>query len=295
MTYDDEKRGRLGTPRYRLDGATVYVAPSGFHYIDYLDPVEQIDPHIDGAALTSDEVAYIETRLQSNPDRIAHQLNAVSRHANVKSPNVLDIGCGGGLFLTRIREQGARVTGIELSDTRAHYARTKWGIDIIKRPIEDPFWDACAGTFDVVTLWDVIEHVNWPIATLRAATRMLRPGGVLLIDTPCRDAFYHRFGQATYTLTRGRHPGLLRVMYSAQPFGHKQIFSRHELAFALGSVGLQVEECKRFHELSFPHDFYLRRILRSDLMVRAAVPLAKVLLAICPIRNKLLACGRRTM
>jgi 2-polyprenyl-6-hydroxyphenyl methylase/3-demethylubiquinone-9 3-methyltransferase len=293
MTYDDEKRMRLGTPRYRFGEVRVLMGPSGFHYVDFLDPVEQIDPEINGSNLSDQEIDYIERQLQSNPSRVTHQLDAVARHKDFSNARILDIGCGGGLFLERARARGATVIGIELSDTRAHYTRTKWGIEVVKRPIEDSYWRSMESTFDVVTLWDVIEHVNWPIATLCAASRMLRSGGVLLIDTPCRDAFYHRLGHLTYTLSAGRKPGLLRVMYSAQPFGHKQIFSRREIGTALATAGLSVEECSQFHELSFPTEFYLRKLLRSELAVRLTAPLAQLVLDTFPIRNKLLACGRR--
>lgn len=290
---DELKRSTSGPPRYRLLNANVFVSPGGYHYIDTLDLVEEISPQIDGSGLTDEEAAYIEKSLQSNPQRFENQVNAVKKHTLVKNKKVLDIGCGGGLFLSKLKNEGAIVTGIELSDTRAHYAKTKHGLEIIKRPIEDMYWRKHLGSFEVVTLWDVIEHVNYPFSTLRSAADMLKSGGILLIDTPCRDAFYHRMGEFTYWLSRGKYPTFLNTMYSSHPFGHKQILSFFEMREILEAVGLEVVELRKFHELSFPYTFYLKKMFKSDLIVKIMLPIARILLAIFPIRNKMLAVGRK--
>jgi 2-polyprenyl-3-methyl-5-hydroxy-6-metoxy-1,4-benzoquinol methylase len=291
--FDELKHHTTGAPRYKLSGANVHVSPYGFHYIDHLDPVEEISPVIDGSGLTNDEIVYIEQSLQSNPERVEHQVDAVRRHIDIEGKRVLDIGCGGGLFLSKMKKAGADVLGIELSDTRAHYAKTKHGFDVVKRAIEDDYWKTFHGMFDVVTLWDVIEHVNYPLATLRSAADMLKSGGILLIDTPCRDAFYHRFGEFTYRISRGKYPTFLNTMYSAKPFGHKQIFSLAEMKSALEMAGLEVVELKRFHELSFPYSFYLKKMVRSGFLVKLLLPFVRFFFIIFPIRNKMLAIGRR--
>ncbi len=290
---DELKRRASGEPRYKLSGANVFVSPGGFHYIDHLDAVEAVSPEIDGSGLTEAEIAYIETSLQSNPERSANQIAAVKRNMAIDGAKALDIGCGGGLFLAALKREGAHVTGIELSDTRAHYAKSKHGIEVVKRPIEDEYWGTFANSFDIVTLWDVIEHVNFPQATLKAAAKTLKPGGVLLIDTPCRDAFYHRFGELTYRLSRGRYPTFLNAMYSAKPFGHKQILSLAEMRGLLEEAGLQVIELKRFHELSFPYAFYLKKLVRSESLVKILLPFVRLFFVVFPIRNKMLAAGRK--
>ncbi len=290
---DELKHQTNGKPTYKLTQANVYVSPGGFHYIDHLDPMEEVSPTIDGSGLTDAEVTYIEKSLQSNPERLDNQLAAVKRHLTIAGKKALDIGCGGGLFLAQLKAAGANVTGVELSDTRAFYAKTKYGFEVLKRTIEDEYWKNFYGSFDIVTLWDVIEHVNYPMATVQAAARMLKPGGILLIDTPCRDAFYHRFGEFTYKLSGGRFPTFLNTMYSAKPFGHKQILSLAEMKGLFEAAGLEVAELKRFHELSFPYSFYLKKLLRSELLVKVLLPFVHIFFVIFPIRNKMLAIGRK--
>lgn len=291
--YDELKHQTNGKPKYKLTSANVFVSPNGFHYIDYLDPVQEISPEIDGKGLSDEEIKYIEKSLQSNPERIENQVNAVKKYVNLSNKKVLDIGCGGGLFLSKMKADGAKVIGIELSDSRAYYAKTKHELEITKRPIEDRYWEIFKNAFDVITLWDVIEHVNFPLSTLKHATNMLKPNGILLIDTPCRDAFYHRFGEFTYQISNGKFPTFLNTMYSAKPFGHKQIFSLSEMKDSFESVGLQVIEAKRFHELSFPYSFYLKKLFKSDLLVKILLPFVHIFFFIFPIKNKMLLIGKK--
>lgn len=290
---DELKHKANGSPKYTLSGANVFVSNDGFHYIDYLDPVQEISPEIDGSGLTNEEINYIEKSLQSNPERIENQVNAVKRYGEIKNIRVLDIGCGGGLFLSKMKNEGAKVLGIELNDSRAYYAKTKHGLNIAKRSIEDSYWEGFVEAFDVVTLWDVIEHVNFPLSTLKHAVKVLKPNGILLIDTPCRDAFYHRFGEFTYKLSGGKLPTFLNAMYSAKPFGHKQILSLAEMKGLFEEVGLEVLELNKFHELSFPYSFYLKKFFKSDLLVKILLPLVQVFFVIFPIKNKMLAIGRK--
>jgi len=279
---------------YKLKNANVYVSKDGFHFIDYLDPVADISPEIDASQLTEEVASYIETQLQANEQKFKHQADILIQHLLLSSAKVLDIGCGGGLFLSLLKEQGAEVIGIELSDSRAQYAKTKHGLEINKHPIEADFWQKdYVNHFDAVTLWDVIEHVNYPFEALQSAAHVLRQGGLLLIDTPCRDSFYHEFGEFTYRLSGGKYPTFLNAMYSSHMFGHKQIFATHEMKELFESVGLEVIDLHKFHELSFPYEFYLKKLFKSEAVVRLLLPAVRVFFRIFKIQNKMLVVGRK--
>jgi 2-polyprenyl-6-hydroxyphenyl methylase/3-demethylubiquinone-9 3-methyltransferase len=279
---------------YKLRHANVFVSDGGFHFIDTLDPVEAIPPGIDASQLTGEVAAYIETQLQANGKKFGDQADIISKHLPLPGAKVLDIGCGGGLFLSLLKQQGADVTGIELSDSRAQYAKTKHGLVIYKHPIESGFWQSgYANHFDAVTLWDVIEHVNYPLQTLQSAAKVLKTGGFLLIDTPCRDSFYHRFGELTYRLSGGRFPTLLNAMYSSHLFGHKQIFSTTEMKQLFESVGLEVVDLHKFHELSFPYEFYLKKLFKSPMIVNLLLPVVHIFFKIFKIQNKMLVVGKK--
>ena len=282
------------TLTYKLKNSNVYVSAEGFHFIDYLDPVEEIPPEVDTSKLTNEESSYIETQLQSNPQKFDNQVKNFRIHLPIRDAKVLDIGCGGGLFLSMLKQEGAEVIGIELSDSRAQYAKTRHNLEIHKHPIESDFWqEGYTNHFDAVTLWDVIEHVNYPVQTLQCAANVLKQGGLLLIDTPARDSFYHRFGEITYRLSGGRFPTFLNAMYSSHLFGHKQIFSTTEMKALLEAIGLEIVELHVFHEVTFPYDFYLRKFFRSEVIVKILSPAVRTFFWLFKIRNKMLVIGRK--
>ena len=288
------KRSGQARLRYKLKNANVYVSEGGYHFSDYLDPVAEISPEINASELTEEECAYIETQLQANVQRFRHQVDVLRKQLALQNAAVLDIGCGGGLFLSLLKREGAQTTGIELSDSRAYYAATKHNLEIYKNPIESDFWQkGYKDHFDAVTLWDVIEHVNFPLLTLQSSTNVLKKGGLLLIDTPCRDSFYHQAGEITYRLSGGRYPTFLNAMYSSHLFGHKQIFSTHEMKELFRSCGLEIVVLQKFHELSFPYEFYLRKLLRSEFLVKLSLPLVRAFFRSFKIRNKMLVIGRK--
>ena len=284
--------GRL---TYKLKNADVFVSKDGFHFIDYLDPVEEILPEIDASQLTDEVAAYIETQLQANAEKFDNQANIVKQHLPLQNAKVLDVGCGGGLFLSLLKQQGADVIGIELSDSRAQYAKAKHRLVIDKHPIESDHWQSGYATyFDAVTLWDVIEHVNYPLQTLQSVANVLKEGGVLLIDTPCRDSFYHRFGELTYRFSGGRFHTFLNAMYSSHLFVHKQIFSTDEMKQLFESVGFEVVDLHKFHELSFPYEFYLKKLFKSQGLVNLVLPFVRIFFKVFKIRNKMLVVGKKT-
>jgi 2-polyprenyl-6-hydroxyphenyl methylase/3-demethylubiquinone-9 3-methyltransferase len=139
----------------------------------------------------------------------------------------------------------------------------------------------------------VIEHVNFPHKTLLSIHKILGSGGLLYIDTPAKDSFYHRFGELTYGITRGKFPTFLNIMYSEHPFGHKQIFSTQELTTMLNNMGFEILHLEKFHELSFPYAYYLKKMLGSDYLASRLAPLVSLLFLFFRIKNKMLIVARK--
>ncbi len=97
--------------------------------------------------------------------------------------SLLEIGCGPGDFLRGARSAAfTTIVGVEPGDGEAEYTRSL-GFDIYNKMfLEVDFADA---RFDVIVSRQVIEHVLDPIEFLSAATRLLRPGGCIMLETPC--------------------------------------------------------------------------------------------------------------
>lgn len=261
----------------------------GFHFLDAFDgEIGEESP----ARLTARDEDYIRNSLQSNQERTRWQIDALKASLPHAGSSVLDVGAGGGLFLHLAREAGFHVMGSEPSGSRVQFARKEYDLSLKREVIDHPVWDRHAGKFDAVTLWDVIEHVDDPKKLLQRCKELLRPGGTLLLDTPARDSLFYRSGAFLYDATGGRVQLLLRTMYSPARFGHKQIFRLHEMKTLLNHIGFEIIEAKRFHELSFPRRFYLKRMIRSEIMVRIADYVSCIILAAIPVRNKMFVKAR---
>lgn len=107
---------------------------------------------------------------------------AVVRRHFARPRRVLDVGCAAGYFLSVMQGEGWDVTGIEPSAPIRAQAEERLGAGRVHGGL---LQDAplAPGSFDLVTFWDVIEHVPDPVAVLRHARTLLAPGGKLLIET----------------------------------------------------------------------------------------------------------------
>ncbi|HNT74101.1 MAG TPA: methyltransferase domain-containing protein [Anaerolineae bacterium] len=100
---------------------------------------------------------------------------------------LLDVGCSTGIFLAEMRRHsGWEVWGVEPNAEAAAYARDALHLTVTTGALADAhFPDA---HFDVVTMFDVLEHVHAPRETLREIRRILRPGGYLICSVPNLDS-----------------------------------------------------------------------------------------------------------
>jgi SAM-dependent methyltransferase len=95
---------------------------------------------------------------------------------------VLDVGCAIGLFLAAAQADNWEAFGVEPSSPLGNYGREKFGLSIAQGELSE--MDFPAHYFDVVALWDVTEHLLNPKATYQLISRVLRPGGLLLLRMP---------------------------------------------------------------------------------------------------------------
>lgn len=229
-------------PKYRLKKTTVYAcAACDFHFINHLDSLPSGTP--DDAAQTLDQKArnYIEGRLPASEKQLRKNLLLVKGHTSLPGMNCLDIGAGTGLFARLLTEEGAIVHGIEPQRIFREFTQQKYGIALNGETVDAQYWQlGFTGFFDVVTLWDTFEHVNFPAETLQQAYNVIKPGGCLFLDTPRRDAFFYRISEWSYRLSSGAKCRLLESLYSPLPFRHKQIFTLHQLLKLAEQIGFSV-------------------------------------------------------
>lgn len=94
---------------------------------------------------------------------------------------LLDVGCATGEFLLIARQFGYKVEGLELSKWSSDIAINK-GLKIFRHSIKDHI-KAHSGRYEVITLFGVIEHFEFPLNEMKNLSKLLKPGGVLVIWT----------------------------------------------------------------------------------------------------------------
>lgn len=154
------------------------------------------------------------------PD-VASALDRWVRHLRreAPAPRLLDVGCASGEFLLQMRALGWDVHGMDIDDAALEQARGA-GLSAFHGTLEAPAGEIAAGGFDAVTLNHVLEHLADPVAALRSACELLRPGGVLWVATPNLRSLAHRmFGRDWLSLDPPRHLVLLSAETLVAAFG----------------------------------------------------------------------------
>jgi len=149
-------------------------------------------------------------------------LDSLERHT--RPGKLLDIGCYLGLFLDVARSRGWETSGVEPSAWAARRAQDKKH-QVVNAPLRKA--NLPAGSFDLVTLWDVIEHLHDPLGQLREIHRLLKPGGVFGLSTMDAGCLFAK-------LAGRRWPWFMRM--------HLYYFTRGTLTRMLQQAGFEVLE-----------------------------------------------------
>lgn len=95
---------------------------------------------------------------------------------------LLEVGCATGDFLDHAKSLGWKTAGSEIAEHTARIARERVGCEVRSGPFEESGFEE--ESFDVVAMWDVVEHLYDPISALAEAWRVLRTGGLMALNTP---------------------------------------------------------------------------------------------------------------
>lgn len=170
----------------------------------------------------------------------------------------LDIGCGGGEFLKAMYRRGWSVKGTELPGTAFERAERKLPGRIV---CTDRFETAARpGSCDLVTMWQVFEHLKNPAEVLTACRDLLAEGGILAIGVPNPESWQARWGREDWLhLDPPRHLHIQPVqtlVREAEALGFEWVATRHPW-LEFGPIGwLQTA----MNKLGFSRDYFFERM-----------------------------------
>jgi SAM-dependent methyltransferase len=151
---------------------------------------------------------------------------AMLGRAGVRPPGrMLDVGCGAGHFLYRARQAGWDVIGQDIALHSVDFARRTYGLDVASEPLDDVIRRLQPGSFDLITLVGVIEHIAEPVDFLRALRPLLSPRGALFMLTDNARSWLH-------WLMRRNYPWIM-------PPEHLQLFTPASIDAMLTRSGLR--------------------------------------------------------
>lgn len=153
------------------------------------DRLSNVQEYYDNLAPRLFEVEDRNWHLQS---RMSVVLETVDRFAP-KEARILDIGCGTGFLLEQFAKRGFSGVGVDLSPESVEIAQKRLaelGASDRLRAEVGSAYEPPEGPFDLVTITDVLEHLEDPRACLAAARERLAPGGVIVVSTPNRRSLH---------------------------------------------------------------------------------------------------------
>lgn len=157
-----------------------------------------------------------------------------------KPGRLLDIGCAMGVFLALAKERGWDVRGTDVSEFAVKFASERFGMDCRKGSLRDAgFPDRY---FDVITMWDVLEHFEDPLCELEEVRRVLADDGVLIFDTPNEESLMRLLAHMAYVGTGGALSYPVKKLYHEF---HLYYYSPRTVRLLFERAGFKIVELRK--------------------------------------------------
>ncbi len=196
--------------------------------LQFVNPRLRSDLILEGYSEGSDEIFVSQAKARERTFDKA--LNLIEGLAPGRG-HLLDIGTAAGSFLHVAAGRGWTVSGCEPNKWLCEWGQKHYGLDIRPGTHFDQHYPDQA--FDVVTVWDVLEHVDDPKAFLLECQRVLKPGGLLVVNYP-------DIGSWMASAMGRKWPMLLTA--------HLYYFTRDTLAKLLAATGFDVVEMRPYYQ-----------------------------------------------
>ncbi len=192
---------------------------------------------------------------------------------------LLDVGCANGVFVWMAEQRGWHAEGVEISPFAARWGKDQFQVHIHEGTITDI---PPGSQYDVITLWDTIEHLPDPERVIRECCARLAPGGILAVLTPDAHSLVSRMVNAAYHLAPKRSGDLLHKLYHQD---HLTYFDRHSLSYLLIKNGYSIQWMDDYDE--DPKDTETAGVMRAGVFA------VHLLAALMNKRHELLVWARK--
>jgi SAM-dependent methyltransferase len=213
----------------------VCCAQCGFYYVDPM-PIwsgDTLQTLYDEEYFGEESMWWHRQRTEVDPQR---RLDAIEREREKGSaPRFLDIGCGQGYVLEHALRRGWNVCGLEPSHVWVEQTAARLGVPIWEQRVEEA--DLPAGSCDVVFSDSVIEHLANPMAMMKLAQRVLKPGGLFYLVTPNAEALVNRIRGLLFHFASSHRASFIEPLCS--PY-HIVGFTPHSLSVLADRAGFEV-------------------------------------------------------
>lgn len=225
--------GRDARIVYALDRFNVRECRGcGLRYRDVLFDAEETRTLYGETYFTDEQTAYFFTQSEHKHKILRDRLARIGSLYPGRG-RMLDVGCAIGTFLAIARDAGWEVQGVEVSPYAAQYAREKNGFAVVTGEVAEAGFPP--GSFDVVTMWDVIEHIEKPQELLRQAADLLKPGGLLAMSTNMEDSLLCGLAHVIHRVSGGL---ITTPVVRNHPVHHATFYSTRTLRLAVERAGL---------------------------------------------------------
>jgi 2-polyprenyl-3-methyl-5-hydroxy-6-metoxy-1,4-benzoquinol methylase len=127
-------------------------------------------------------------------------------------PSLLDIGCGSGTFLEVCKQNGWQIEGTDISSSASKSVLENYNIKVHQGDFNKIKFNK---TFDVISLWGVLEHLSDPIATIKKVKELLNKDGMLVFEVPSADCFISEYlKKNNFSPTRYIESGRHNIFFS---------------------------------------------------------------------------------
>ena len=162
-------------------------------------------------------------------------LEILERHLSKENERtIFDVGFGNGFFLASAKDRGWKVTGIDSSPKNVELARQKFSLDLSCSSFED--YSNQGFCYDVVSFWDVVEHLPDPHKFLKKAEHMLKPNGFILIGVPNDRSMLRVISSFLYSVSLGRLKKGVETAYFLEHVAYYNLTTLKNLLDRVGFV-----------------------------------------------------------